>query len=459
MHRDITSPALSSDVRPAFFLGLGTFLTQFDVTSVIIATGDIARDLAFELRGVAWVIDAYSLAFVAALLICGALADRFGRRRALLGGNMLFAAASLACALAVGGPMLWAGRAFQGIGAAGIVTGAIALVAAHYPEPAARARALGLFGVLSGVAMALGPTLGGLITQALGWRWIFLINIPVCVAIGIAVPGLVTETFEASRRRIDGVGVGLVTVALGLAIWGLLEMGAAPVTGCVGISAGLVTLCAFVLQQRRTAIALFDARTFASPAALGISVVLVVVSVSYWAVLVFLPAILHEAFGWSAAEIGWGLLPAVAPMLVLPVAAARLILRWGWRRHYAMGLALIGIGDLAVASLSLIAVREMALAAAMSGMLAMGAGVALVQSQLSGALVMLAPADRAGMASAATIVFRQGGFAIGIALLGAVSLGPLGHAGGMLLAGAGAAGACATALWLLPAATPEPQAG
>ncbi|RTL62204.1 MAG: MFS transporter, partial [Hyphomicrobiales bacterium] len=213
MQRNFASSAPSRGVRPAFFLGLGSFLTQFDVTSVIIATGDIARDLAFELRGVAWIIDAYSVAFVAALLMCGALADRFGRRRVLLAGNMLFAAASLVCAAAIGGPMLWAGRALQGIGAAGIVTGAIALVAAQYPEPAARARALGLFGVLSGVAMALGPTLGGLITQAWGWRWIFLINLPVCVAIGLAVPGLVPEIFEGVRRRIDGVGVGLVTLA------------------------------------------------------------------------------------------------------------------------------------------------------------------------------------------------------------------------------------------------------
>jgi MFS family permease len=458
MQRTFASSAPPPGVRPAFFLGLGTFLTQFDVTSVIIATGDIARDLAFGLRGVAWIIDAYSLAFVAALLVCGALADRFGRRRVLLAGNLLFAVASLACAAAIGGSMLWAGRALQGIGAAGIVTGAIALVATQYPDPAARARALGLFGVLSGVAMALGPTLGGLITHAWGWRWIFLINIPVCVAIGLAVPGLVPEVFEAVRRRIDVVGVGLVTTALGLSIWGLLEMGAAPMSGVVGIGAGFATLCVFVAQQRRASVPLFDARTFASPAAIGIGAVLVVVSVSYWAVLVFLPAILHEAFAWSASEIGWALLPAVVPMLVLPVPAARLILRWGWRRHYALGLALIGAGDLAVACLPLVTMREMALAGAMFGMLSMGAGVALVQAQLSGALVILAPADRAGMASAATIVFRQGGFAIGIAVLGAVSLGPLGHAGAMLLAAACAAGARGIALGLLPAAAPGPRA-
>jgi len=137
-------------------LGLGTFLTLFDVTAVVVAMPGIAKDLGFAVAGAAWVIDAYSLAFTGALLASGALADRFGRRRAMLAGNAVFLMASIACGLAASGPLLLTARVVQGVGAAFMVTGAIALVAGAFPNHAERARAFGIIGVISGVAMALG---------------------------------------------------------------------------------------------------------------------------------------------------------------------------------------------------------------------------------------------------------------------------------------------------------------
>src|ERR1700684_1158635 len=150
-------------------LGLGTFLTLFDVTAVVVAMPGIARDLRFAVAGAAWVMDAYSLAFAGALLASGALADRFGRRRSMLAGNTVFLIASIACGVATSGPMLLGARVVQGVGAAFMVTGAIALVAGSFPNLGQRARAFAIIGVISGVAMALGPTLGGLLAAWFGW--------------------------------------------------------------------------------------------------------------------------------------------------------------------------------------------------------------------------------------------------------------------------------------------------
>src|ERR1700754_1466817 len=177
-----------------FSLGLGAFLTLFDVTAVVVAMPGVAKDLGFDVTGAAWVIDAYSLAFTGSLLASGALADRFGRRRAMLAGNAVFLLASIACGSATSGPLLLATRVVQGVGAAFMVTGAIALVAGAFPDHGQRTRAFGIIGVLSGVAMALGPTLGGLLASWFGWCWIFYANIPFCLLLALRVPPLVAES-------------------------------------------------------------------------------------------------------------------------------------------------------------------------------------------------------------------------------------------------------------------------
>src|SRR6185369_3616565 len=179
------------------------------------AMPDLAKDLGFAVAGAAWVIDAYSLAFTGALLASGALADRFGRRRSMLIGNAVFLVASIACGLASDGPMLLTSRVVQGVGAAFVVTGAIALVAGAFPNLGQWARAFGVIGVISGVAMALGPTLGGLLAAWFGWRWIFFANIPFCLALAVAVPLLVAEPKDKGERRLDPVGIALLTISLG----------------------------------------------------------------------------------------------------------------------------------------------------------------------------------------------------------------------------------------------------
>ena len=396
---------------PALALSFAGFLTQLDVTAVIVALPTIGDDLGFGLAAYAWTMDAYSLAFTATLLAAGALADRHGRRRALLAGNALFAVASLACGLAWDGPSLWAARAAQGLGAAFVITGSIALTASAYPDPADRARAFGLAGIVSGAAMAVGPTLGGMVAASLGWRWIFLANIPFCLLAAWIVPRLVAEERATGSRPLDLPGIALLTLGLGIAIETLLA-GRTVVHLAVGTGASLLFATSFVVQQRRRAQPILDPALLTQPALIAVALLLITVSIGYWAVLVYLPLFLTKAFGLSTAQAGIALLAATLPMVFLPPLAGHLATRWGWRTLFTAGLAVIAIGDLALA-------LEPTWTMALLGMAVIATGAALVQSQLSGAVVTLAPPAQAGMASALTIVMRQGGFALGIAALGA----------------------------------------
>lgn len=436
---------------PALALSFAGFLTQLDVTAVVVALPTIGDELGFGLAAYAWTMDAYSLAFTATLLAAGALADRSGRRRALLAGNALFAVASLVCGFAWDGPSLWAARAAQGLGAAFVITGSIALTASAYPEPAGRARAFGLAGIVSGAAMALGPTLGGVVAASFGWRWIFLANLPFCLLAAWIVPRLVAEEHARDPRPLDPVGIGLLILSLGLAIETLLA-GRTAMHVVLGTGVALLLAALFVLQQRRGAQPVLDPALLTQPAMIAVALLLITVSIGYWAVLVYLPLFLTTAFGLSTAQAGVAILAATVPMVFLPPLAGRLATRWGWRTLFTCGLAVIAVGDLALA-------LQPTWTMALLGMVAIATGAALVQSQLSGAVVTLAPPAQAGMASALTIVMRQGGFALGIAALGA-ALGS-GQAASaytlvFLLAATASGLGAAAALLLLPAGAIRP---
>ncbi|MBN8944370.1 MAG: MFS transporter [Rhizobiales bacterium] len=439
-------------LAPAFALAMAAFLTQLDVTAVVVVMPAIGGDLGFGLAGFAWVMDAYSLAFTGFLLVAGALADRHGRRHALLGGNILFAVASLGCGLAWDGPSLWAARVVQGAGAAFVITGAMASIAGAYPEPGGRVRAFGLMGVISGAAMALGPTLGGLVGSWLGWRWIFLANLPICLLIALAVPRLVTESRDADGRPLDLTGVALLTSALGFAIASLLQGGHMPGGLWLGllVSAGLAT--GFVVRQRRQPRPMLDPDLFMRPAMIGIAALLLAMSVSYWAMLVYLPLFLRSTFALSLAQAGLAMLAATLPMLVLPPVGAGLMTRWGWRRLFATGLAIVAMGDLVLAAAAVGGGTAMGFGVVLVGMGCIGVGAGLVNPQLSGVVIALTPPAQAGMASAITVVLRQAGFAIGIAALGVaqgLDVTTEGFARAFVLAAVVAMAGCAAAMVLL----------
>lgn len=438
---------------PAAALSLAAFLANFDVTAVIVALPAVADALGLGITGQAWMMDAYSLAFTGSLLIAGGWADRYGRRRAMLAGNLVFAAASAACAMAGDGLTLGLARALQGCGAAFVVTGGIALIAALYPRTESRTRAFSWLGVVSGVAMALGPSVGGVIADWMGWRWIFLANLPVCLLVAWSIPRLVADVRETAQRPLDYVGIALLTASLCVLVTALLQgQGASRMVA--GLVPAALLFLAFVLQQQRQVAPILDAAIFLSPAMVAIALLLNGVSFGYWAVLVYLPNFLSTSFGWTSAECGVAMLAATLPMLFVPPLGARLVLMMGWRLHFTVALALVTVGNLIVVFALLMANAGRQAPLVLVALSVVGCGAALAHPQLSGAVIALAPSDRAGMASALTIVMRQAGFAIGIAVLGAVL-----HTSGesveytlmFLVAALVSAAAGASAFLLLPA--------
>jgi len=404
---------------PAIVIAMSSFLVTFDITAVIVAMPKIKSELGLGVTGFAWVMDAYSLAFTVLLMTAGVLADRYGRRKALLLGNLVFAAGSLACGFAQTDVFLWLARVVQGVGAAFVICGGLALLSDRYREQGERVKAFALAGTVSGLAMALGPSGGGLIADFAGWRWVFFVNLPICIGIGLVLPRVVQESKDPTQRRIDVAGVVTLTAFLFSMIWFLLHgndvLGVKiPST----LAAGIVLVCfiAFVLSQWLSKSPMIELALFTSPAFLGICLVPLALSIAYWSLLVYLPLFLQSGLGQTLDQISWLMLAATAPMLLLPLAGARIALVLKPRAFFSLGLVVVGFGGLVLAYGAGLANIWISLL----GMLLTGSGAAAVNSQVSGAIVALAPKERAGTVSAVATVLRQGGFATGIAALGAL---------------------------------------
>jgi len=412
-------------------LGLSTFLIMFDVTAVLIAMPAIAKDIGLGVTGVAWVVDAYSVPFASALLASGALADRFGRRRCMLAGNAVFLVASFACGLALSRPVLLGARVVQGVGAAFMATGATALISVAFSNVAQRSRAFGVVGVISGVAMALGPTLGGYLASWVGWRWIFFANIPLCLALAIAVPRLVAETNHQQGRRLDPLGIALLTVSLGLVVDALLRRDGSLAVRAACLVGGATAASLFVCQQWRSPHPVFDPHVFATSVMVGVAALLTSIQFGYWAVLIYLPLFLTSTLRMNVALAGTALLAATLPMLLVPLIGGRLATYWGWRRLFSIAFGLVTFGDVSLVIAALWDNPRMRLTATVAGMVVAGVGAALANPQLSGVALAFAPSTQAGMASATVLIVRQAGFAISIAALGA-TLGAAGAATGFV---------------------------
>jgi MFS family permease len=414
------SGEVSPSMVPALVLGLAAFLTNFDVTVVIVALPVIAGDLDLGITGCAWIMDSYSLAFTGSLLLAGAFADRYGRRRSMLAGNVLFAIASAACSLAADGVTLAVVRGLQGVGAAFVVTGGIALIANTYQGAAMRTRAFSWVGVLSGIAMALGPSVGGVVASSIGWRWIFVVNLPACALVAWGVPRVVTEIEETWPRPIDITGTALLTAALCFLVGTLLNGSSAASNVIGGLFATGVLLALFAAQQMHQEQPIFDPAVFKQSSMIGIAALLGAVSIGYWAILAYLPLFIAGAFGWSSRTTGISLLAATVSMLVIPPLGGWLVSRIKWRSYFTVALAIIAAGN----ACFLFASRTSGsppVWLVIFGMVLVGVGASLAHPQLSGAVTALVPAQQAGMASAVTVVLRQAGFAVGIAVLGAMA--------------------------------------
>lgn len=408
---------LSPTLGTARTLTIATCLPQLDLTAVALILPAIAAAFDLDVAAAAWVAETYSVAFMSTLLIAGALADRYGRRRVLLAGNMAFAVMSLGCAFAGGSATLCAARALQGASAAFVITGALASLSLAYPRPTERARAFGLLGMTTGAAMVLGPSFGGFLAAAFGWRAVFLVNLPICLAVARTVPLRVSETFDPEGRPLDIPGVALLSGSLLACVLALLDGSASVLTRAMLLSGALGLGFLFVRRQFRQTRPMLDPALVTRREPLGIACVLVALSIGYWSVLVYLPLALKAVYAISTEAIGLAMLALTMPMLGLPPLGARLAVLWGWPRLFAFGLLVLAAGTTALA---LMLHWHRPLAETLTAMLVAASGAGLINAQVSSALIASGPAAQAGMTSSFSSTLRQIGFALGIALLGAV---------------------------------------
>ncbi|MFD3946745.1 MFS transporter [Streptomyces sp. NPDC058579] len=402
---------------PLAAICLGTFMLLLDVTIVVVALPAMAADFGTTLSDLEWVVDVYALALASLLLGVGSRADRIGRRKVYLVGLIVFTGASVVCALAPNAGVLIGARAVQGLGAAGMFGTTIALLGMHYGGRD-RGVAFAVWGATNSVAAAAGPMVGGLLTQYLDWRWIFFVNVPVCLAAVVMTLRSVREAKGRGGQRADVLGVITFTVASGALTFGLIrahsESWAAPFTlGLFGTAA--VALALFVVVETRHEHPVLDLSLFRRPSFTGIMISALFLQGAAFAYLLFESLWMQSVLGYEPVQAGLYILPMCAAAFVVSALAGRFG-PWPPRAAIGGGLALIALGSGMQATLGA-GSSGSSLAA---GLVVAGLGVGLVTPSLSAAALATVPPERAGMVGGAVNTFRQLGFALGIAVFGVI---------------------------------------
>ncbi|MCA7948730.1 MFS transporter [Burkholderia seminalis] len=394
-------------------------LIVLDTNVVAVSLPSIARGFHASFADIEWVVSAYMTAFAACLLPAGGLADRFGRRRMLFAGLALFCLASFGCGVAPSAGWLIAARAVKGGGAALLLTAALAVIANRFPEGRERARAWAIWGMCMGIATAIAPLVGGAITQWIGWRWVFLLNLPVCVLLAAGARVAIDESRDPHAKRVDAAGSLLFGAALACAIAALIGAPAhgwlsAATLGRLALAAAL--LAAFVGAERWQARPMIDLALFRQPRFVGAVLAMFGYASCAQVMMTFLPLYLQNAFGMSAIDAGLGMLPFAFAMIVGPSLGAALAARVSSGGVLAGGLALIGAGNLVTAALT--ASGDYRLVAL--GMFVTGCGAGIMNGDTQKAIMACVPADRTGMASGISTTTRFTAIVTAVGVLGAV---------------------------------------
>jgi EmrB/QacA subfamily drug resistance transporter len=395
---------------------LGTFMLLLDITIVNVALPDIQRSLQASFSDLQWVIDAYALTLAALLLTSGSLADLFGRRRLYVVGLVVFTAASALCGAARSSLMLELSRGLQGVGGAIMFSVSLALLATAFSGKD-RGVAFGIWGSITGVAVAVGPIVGGALVSGLSWRWIFFVNLPIGALALVLTVMRVRESRNERAPRPDWAGFVVFTAALACLVYGLIESGrsgfsSTQVISCL-VAAG-VLLLVFLLVEWRSDHPMFDLRLFRKPTFVGGDIAAFGVSAGIFSVLLYLVLYLQDVLGYSALQTGLRLIILSGAILVVSGAAGRLSAKVPTRALIGPGLLLAGIGLLLMRGLT----ATSSWTHLIPGLVVAGVGVGFINPPLASTAVGVVQPQRAGMASGINSTFRQVGIATGIALLG-----------------------------------------
>ena len=400
---------------------LATFMLLLDVTVVNVALPDIRHELGGSFTDMQWVVDAYALGLATLLLASGSLADLLGRRLVFVTGIAVFVAASFVCGLAGSPAVLNVARAVQGLGGAMMFATSLALIAQEF-APNERGTAIGLWGATTGFAVAVGPVVGGVITEHLGWEWIFFVNVPVGLATMAMTLAQVPEGERDTSARIDWAGLVTFSGALFCLVLALIRgndegWGSALILGLLAASALLMT--AFAAVELRSERPMLDLHLFRIPAFTGAQITAFALHASMFAMFLYIVIYVQSILGYSPLEAGVRFLPiSVLSFLVAPVAG-KLAERLPIRGFLGAGLGLVGIGLLLMGGIK----PGDDWTTLLPGFIVAGIGIGCVNPPLATAAIGVVEPRRSGAASGINSTFRQVGIATGIAGLGALFQG------------------------------------
>ena len=411
-----------------FTCSLSLFIVSLDTTIVNVALPSIAHDFHAQLDGLQWVVDAYVVVIASLLILSGSTGDRLGRRRVFKTGLVIFGAGSLACSLAPTLGALIAFRALQAIGGSMLNPNSLSIIANVFTERRERARAIGVWGAVFGASIAFGPIFGGLLTDSIGWRAVFWVNLPVVAVAWWLTTRFVPESRAPRARRLDPAGQLLAAVLLGALCFGIVEGPAdgwtsPAILAAFAVAAG--SLVAFVAVERRRRDPLLDLRFFRSPLLSGAALVGVFAFLVTAGFLFLNTLYLQDARGYSALRAGLAILPASLLIMFAAPLSGRLVGWRGARLPMTAGGVCVAAGAALLASMT-VTTSYGVLAA---GYALIGLGGGLVNPPITNAAVSGLPNEQAGTAGAIAATSRQIGSALGVAITGSIA-----HSGARLIA-------------------------
>ena len=399
-------------------VSVAMFMLLLDITVVNVALPAIQRSLHSSFRDLQWVVNAYSLTLAAFLLTGGAIADLLGRRRVFVTGLVVFTASSAACGLASSPLALNLARAVQGTGGAMMFATSLALIAQAF-RGRERGIAFGVYGGVIGAAVAVGPVIGGLITSAISWEWIFFINVPIGIGAVFLTLTQVEESRDPNATGVDWLGLLTFSGSLFLLVFALVQgnddgWGSTKIVAYLAGSAVLIVL--FVIAERAQARPMLDLTLFRRPAFAGASVVAFAISSSMFAMFLYLTLYIQDVLGYNALHAGLRFLPITLISFVVAPFAGRLSVRVPVRALLGLGLLFVSGGLFAMTAVD----ASSGWTTLIPGFLIAGIGIGLINPPLASTAVGVVHYSRSGMASGINNTFRQVGIATGIAGLGAV---------------------------------------
>ena len=399
-------------------VAFGLFMIMLDNTVVNVALPSIQRDLGADLSELEWIVTGYALTFAALMLTGGKLADAYGRRLVFVVGIVVFTGASLMCGLAGSSDQLIAGRVLQGCGAALMNPATLSIIAATFP-PKERGTAIGIWAGTSALALAIGPLVGGLITEHLDWSWIFFVNVPIGI-LGIAASFLfIDESRDETHERLDLPGLATSGIALFSLTYALIEAntygwGSTRIVGAFVVSG--VAFVAFYLLERHQRSPMLPLELFRDGTYTGANLVILLVALAMFGVFFFVSLYMQNVLGYSAVEAGAAFLPMTVLIILVAPIAGKTSDRIGSRGLMTAGLLLIAVHLTYFSRFGPDASFWDLLPALMIG----GVGMALTMTPSAAAATRAVPVDKAGVGAAVLNASRQTGGAIGIALMGAI---------------------------------------